>query len=220
MSRLQYTSNHPHLDAVRLLCILEFCGKAIHQHSLFDEEYDTRVIESQIKLQKIHFWLRYPDHLAAALMYCCKPGGGLFDKSSEIMEIVRSIVSNREPELRLSPMLRYFYGAYEPLDTPFSFLHSRRLAHSHSSSKSRTDYYLTAKGSDAIQKLVKEYPASHWYCERCQLICRFFGKLPGEDVRRRQYLEDSYRQTPHLTYILSISHELPERFRSTFGEEL
>ncbi len=83
-------------DAVRILFILYYCGKERSQLSLFDDNEYTHSIDSESKLQKIDFWLRYPDHFAAALLYGCETGD-LTKDAGEIKQIIRVMFHTREP---------------------------------------------------------------------------------------------------------------------------
>jgi len=59
-------------QAVRILFILYFCrDNQVMTLPMFDDY--LCVIESETKLQKIDFWIRYPDHLANALLMGCEP---------------------------------------------------------------------------------------------------------------------------------------------------
>src|SRR5947208_1913739 len=118
-------------DAVRILFIIYYCGERHLQLPLFDENDYTHtcIIDSEIKLQKIDFWLRYPDHLAAALLYGCESKGEFTKQADEIKQVIRNIFNAREPTLRWIPMRKYLRGAYEPLDTVMAFLSSRNLAY-------------------------------------------------------------------------------------------
>ncbi len=91
-------------DAVRILFVLYFCGDECSQTSLFDDYKDPRSIDSESKLQKIDFWIRYPDHLAAALLNGCKPSGSLANRADEIKHVIRHIFHEREPVIRWIPM--------------------------------------------------------------------------------------------------------------------
>lgn len=208
-------------EAVRILCILRYCGESNNQFSLLTEDYYTHAINSQLKLQKIDFWLRYPDHLAMALIYGCRQGGELVHRRDEIRDIVRHIFISQEPALRWVPMRRYLRGAYEPLDTVLSFLSSRWLAYQRPMEGGRrTEYRLTQKGCTAIENLLAACPAGVWYSERCELIKSFYGNLGGDEMRELQYVQPAYRDTFVLSTIPRIENEVRARFQQLYGETL
>ncbi|HEX9987513.1 MAG TPA: hypothetical protein VGE45_03425 [Chloroflexia bacterium] len=208
-------------EVVRVLSILRFCGEPNKQLTFLTEDYYTHAISSQLKLQKVDFWLRYPDHFAMALMHGCRQGGELVHRRDEIKDIVRRIFFNREPQLRCVPMRRYIHGAYEPLDTVLSFLSSRWLAyHRAMEGGRRTEYRLTQKGCDAIESILAQCPLSIWYAERCRLINSFYGDLGGEDLRELQYVEPAYRNTSVLSTIPRIESAVRARFQQLYGEPL
>lgn len=210
-------------DAVRILFILYFCGKKPLQPSLFDMDDYTHLIDSESKLQKIDFWLRYPDHLAAALLYGCEPDGdgSLANRSEEIKPIIRQIFHTREPVLRWIPMRKYLRGAYEPLDSVMAYISALGLAYRRVLEWGHCTYYfLTSKGSCAVERIQSECDEARWYADRCQLINSFFGHLNGFEIRTLQYLQVEYKLTPNQVTIDRIEPEIRQRFAHFYGEEL
>ncbi len=67
---------------------------------------------SQALLQKLDFWLRNPDYLADELITRFETEG-----NDDDLELARQILQSDEPEVRSYQMLRYLFGAYEPLDS-------------------------------------------------------------------------------------------------------
>lgn len=140
-------------DAVRFLLILYHCGEKPSQMSLFDANDYTHMIDSESKLQKIDFWLRYPDHFAAALLHCCETGKDIVQQSNDIKKIIRQIFASREPVLRWIPMRKYLRGAYEPLDEVLSFLSSRNLAYKRVVSWGHCSYYFLTSSPTVVDGL-------------------------------------------------------------------
>ncbi len=212
-------------DSVRLLLILYFCGDQPSEPlglKFPDNENFVAYIESETKVQKIDFWIRYPDYLCAALLWACEfPQRKLYEQRNEIKEIVRMIFADHEPQLRFIPMMKYLRGAYEPLDHVMSFLSSRDLAFPRPTfPKRKTRYNLTAKGKKAVEGILKDCPHSLWYQERCSLISKFFGHSNGFEIRETQYRETQYKDTPNLAMIKRIDNEVKLRFERQFGERL
>jgi len=210
-------------DAVRILFILYYCGEKNFQLAFEEAGRHThsRSMVSETKLQKLDFWLRYPDHLAAALLHQCTTGSDLGKRKDEIKEFVRQIFQNEEPILRWIPMRKYIRGAYEPLDRVMAFLSCRELAYRRVLEWGHaTRYFLTNKGTDAVENLQRECEESLWYAQRCKCINSFFGHLKGYEIRDQQYLEDEYRLTPNLETIVRIEPLVRQRFQYLFGEPL
>lgn len=210
--------------AVRILFILRFChdqkDKNI-QLSMFEPNEFTYSINSETKLQKIDFWVRYPDHLAAALIKGCEPGGKQGHRRSEVKDFVRQIFLDEEPTIRWVPMLKYLRGAYEPLDEVLSFLSSRQLAYRRNIEKGhRTRFFLTPKGNNSVSQMIRECPETEWYMRRSMLINSFFEHLNGFEIREMQYLEKNYLNTPPLKMIEQVESEVRSRFERLFGETL
>lgn len=207
-------------QAVRILFILYFCSDSQDEQIPMFEDY-TRYVDSELKLQKLDFWIRYPDHLAAALIHGCQTGEHLVERSEEVKRVVRDIVNNQEPRLRWVPMRKYLRGAYEPLDELMCFLTSRWLAYRRMiEKKHRTCYYLTRKGHDTIELMLQECHETLWYAGRCQLINSFYGHLNGFELRNIQYLVDEYANTRYRQFISSIEEKVCQQFDAVFGEPL
>lgn len=211
-------------DAVRILFILRFCGVPLPLQLPFsnnDQDYFVYRIDSETKLQKLDFWIRYPDYLCLALLLTCSQGWDKRDAFKQQVKIsVRSIIENEEPQLRLKPMLKYLRGAYEPLDTVISFLYSRGLVLP-IFQKTHTYYDLTRRGDIAVSGLIQECPETHWYKERCKLITHFFGALSGIELRQLQYEEAEYKSANMSELITPIDTEkIAHRFKQVFGESL
>jgi len=109
-------------DAVRLLLLVD---AASEDPADDPAQPDTAVgvVRSQVRLQKLDFWLRYPDYLADELMneferYPDDPG---------LLRLAGEILDSEEPDLRRLPMLRGRFGAFEGFDTAMAVLVSRGL---------------------------------------------------------------------------------------------
>lgn len=220
-----FRSSSVYQDSVRILFILYFCSDQPSEPLglIFPENQNfVAYIDSETKLQKIDFWIRYPDYLCAALLYACEfPGRELFDQRDKIKEIVRMIFADNEPELRFIPMSKYLRGAYEPLDHVMAFLSSRDLAFPRPTFlKRKTRYNLTEKGKKAVEEILTDCPSSLWYRDRCRLINIFFGHWNGFEMRETQYRETNYQRAPNLVIIKRIDDEVRTRFHNQFGEPL
>ncbi|WP_208722318.1 hypothetical protein [Amycolatopsis thermoflava] len=80
------------------------------------------IVEGQLRLQKLDFWLRNPDFLADELL-------NDYERSGEprLLDLAAQILDSEEPEVRRYPMLRHHFGAYEPLDDGLAVLRSPGL---------------------------------------------------------------------------------------------
>jgi hypothetical protein len=204
-------------DIVRILFIIYFCGQ-VQNPTLFDEYTYTHVIDSETRLQKIDFWLRYPDHFANALLQEYQKNDQFRTRVQEIKQTVRSVFADQEPILRLIPMQKYLRGAYEPRDDVMTFLISRSLAVQRGGYQKQ--YFLTSKGKSVVERILQECSESQWYASRCKLIQKFFGNLNGHYLRNLQYSEEVYKTAKLLETISPIESTVRERFANIFGEEL
>lgn len=219
---MKYPANEDPIvrHAVRIMFILYYCHDQGQEQLSFFNDF-AFMIESESKIQKLDFWIRYPDHLAMALIRGCDPEGErmLITKAEEIKNFVRQIIKSREPSFRWVPMHRYLRGAYEALDNVMAFLSSRNLAYSRLDRR-QTHYYLTLKGSDTVKKMIEECDEVHWYVERCKLIRKFLGHLNGFNMRNMQYLEREYANTPYYKIVERNEAAVRELFERVFGEKI
>ena len=210
-------------QVIRMLFILYFCRDNLVQAIPMFEDPDTPLsyIESETKIQKIDFWIRYPDHLSYALLLGCKPGGDLTMQRDEIKGVVQRIFHDNEPTLRNVPMPKYLRGAYEPIDRVMAFLTSRSLAFCRvMDARSRKRFILTKKGGAVIEAIQKECPQTAWYVTRCRLVQEYFGHLNGLELRNMQYIQKDYKAARYFDDIVRIEPEVQTLFADLFGEVL
>jgi hypothetical protein len=207
-------------QAVRVMFILYYCHDMAQDQFSFIDDF-AFAIGSETKVQKIDFWIRYPDYLASALIRGCTEDGKfeLSARADEIKGIVRSIFQNQEPTLRWVPMHKYLRGAYESLDDVTSFLSSLNFVYRRTN-QHQTRYFMTRKGSNIVKQMLDECSEVLWYSERCQIISSFWGHLNGVHLRELQYLEREYMDTPNFEIIARNEAQVRQNFRYVFGEEL
>jgi hypothetical protein len=193
-------------DAVRLLLLIDGAaeplpGPIADDHALTDA---VGVVEGQTRLQKLDFWLRSPDYLADELL-------NDYERSREarLLDLATQILDSEEPEVRRYPMLRHHFGAYEPLDDALAVLRSAGLVvrrrRGQVGRTSRHDYYLLGRGREVAQTVVAEAPPFRYYVDRVQLVLDLADGRGGNELKKRQYLQDEYASTERGTRIGSIS---------------
>lgn len=195
-------------SAVRLLAAI--CAAALPPPDDSLGSDVVGVLRSQSRLQALDFWIRYPDYLAAELLK-------EFEKtaSKADLALARRIFDDREPDLRRVPMIRYHFGAFEPLHNPLSILRSRGLVrqHRHGEPGHVTDtwYLLTKAGQEAMAKLAGAADELAWYRDRAAVAARVAGAAGGAALKSRQYLQDEYAATPLKGMIPSIADRVRAR---------
>jgi hypothetical protein len=205
----------PFFDAVRLLLLLD--AAVVDMDSRGADSVPVGavgVVRTQTLLQKLDFWLRYPDYLADELLTDYESSG-----EPVLLEIASEILDSEEPELRVIPMLRYKFGAYEPLDMPMSVLSVAGLAvvrWSRTEQRVRQyDYYLTAKGRVTARSCVEDFPDLAWYGQRTRLVVALAQGtgMTGTALRKRQYLQRDYAGTGLNEEIASIADRARQRLK-------
>ncbi|MEU5970512.1 hypothetical protein [Streptomyces globisporus] len=193
-------------DAVRLLLLIRGAGQKPTDLDLADPGLGTAVgvVRTQVRLQKLDFWLRNPDYLADELLTDYETS-----KEPALLELAGQILDSEEPEVRRYPMLRHHFGAYEPLDDALAVLRSsglvvrrRRGTVNH---VRQHDYYLTQHGDQVAQRVVSDAPVFSYYVERVALVVALADGLGGTALKKRQYLQREYAEAARGTRIGSVS---------------
>lgn len=170
------------------------------------------VLRAQSRLQALDFWVRYPDYLANELINEFEEKGDPAD-----LDLARRILDDREPDLRRVPMIRFHFGAYEPIHNALSILRSLDLVRQQKSGKpgrvSETTYLLMAAGRDAMQSLADSAPELAWYRDRAEVAVRVAGGSGGAALKGRQYLQEEYAATPLNSTIPPIEERVRVRLR-------
>lgn len=198
-------------DAVRLLLLIDAAAEPLTDARPAGAPSDAvAVLHSQVLLQKLDFWLRNPDYLADELISRFERDG-----NAEDLGLARKILESDEPEVRSYQMLRYLFGAYEPLDEALAVLRTpglviRRKQGSVGHIKQH-DYYLTAAGRTAAQAIVDKAPDLTYYVERSALVADLAAGRQGSALRDIQYLHPEYADAALGTYIAGIADRARHR---------
>lgn len=195
--------------ALRLLFLLDRAGVAVEDGC--PVEGAVRVVYSEKRLQALDFWMRNPDYLAAEIVAMIE------DQRLERSEAdtVRVLLDDREPDLRRYPMVRWHFGAYEPIDDAFSKLVTAGLAVCRRSGdptgRRRSNFYLLGKGADAAATIVEAEPSLIWYSDRATLVARIAGSDSGNALKQRQYSHVDYAQTQIGSRFAAITDVVQQR---------
>ncbi|MEU6972783.1 hypothetical protein AB0A71_34730 [Kitasatospora aureofaciens] len=193
-------------DAVRVLLLLDGACEPLNSADLDDPRLESAVgvVRSQVRLQKLDFWLRNPDYLADELL-------NDYENSAEepLLDHAARILDSEEPEVRRYPMLRHHFGAYEPLDDALAVLRSAGLiAVRRRGTVNRIrqhDYFLLGQGRTVARDIVGQVPEFMYYVERVRLVIDLADGLGGSGLKARQYLQREYAQAERGTRIGSVS---------------
>ena len=181
--------------ALRMLFLLDKAGLHPSSSGGAPPAGAVAVISSEKKLQALHFWMRNPDYLAYEILDGVERG--VLDP--QWIDRVVHLLEREEPALRRYPMLRYFFGAYEPIDDSFSILVAAGLAECRrfgTPGKVRqTKFILLELGREHARRIATDHPELRWYPERAGVVAEISGTRTGDMLKKSQYRLSEYAET-------------------------
>ncbi|MEV0675945.1 hypothetical protein AB0I60_05415 [Actinosynnema sp. NPDC050436] len=193
-------------DAVRILLLLDGAGEPVDdtERALPGLSRAVCVVRTTVRLQKLDFWLRNPDYLADELLNDYETS-----REEPLLTMAASILDSEEPEVRRYPMLRHKFGAWENIDNAMAVLRGAGLA----ARKRRgtiervrqSDFYLLEEGRRVARDIVAAEPVFQYYVERVDLVVRLADGLGGTQLKKRQYLQREYADTPLREHISTVA---------------
>jgi hypothetical protein len=190
------------VDAARLLLILHHfssdCSALALDQSYFPAHDVERHLTPEYYLQKLDFLVRYPGYFAYEVIELHRLGVAAAGDRDVVRREVRTILINREPELRTQPFRRFWYGAHERLDVVEAWWHARGLVFTtlerRRDGKPQKHFFLTKLAAKVAHRLVQKVEHAKWYDDRITLIKTFFGALSANEIRNLQYSHPTYRE--------------------------
>jgi hypothetical protein len=155
------------------------------------------VFRGEVRLHAMMFWLRNPDYLAWEVL-------DAYERTGEraLLAAAREMLTDDEPILRRDAMLKWRFGAYEPLDDEMAILASHRLVRTimkPAGPKSAGNDFLLLPGASALAASLADNVAYRWYGERMRIVAKVAGSDGGATLKDRQY--------KHLEYGSTRSHD-------------
>lgn len=206
-------------DRIRIFLIIYFFSEEYVNQK---ESYLSKVLYSEVKIQKIDFLLRNPDYLAYELIILMRKGKA---DRNDIKLIVKEIFGNKEPVIRKIEMEKFFFGAYEDIDDIILFLKGINFIEFRSERNIilkviNKSYYVTSFACEKMEKELQQIPSLQWYIKRCNLIKKYFGDFSGTQLKALQYEIDEYKNTSYKEYISDIQEQVKHMFMEEYKEEL
>lgn len=195
--------------AARLLVLLNVLGVPVDDDC--DVPQAVKVVASLTRLEKLDFWMRNPDYLADELMTELEDGL-LTDEivRAEIPRLLGAQASNHH-----YPMMRYKFGAYEPVDNALAKLRSHALIMhrrgADAGQRARRDYFLLDRGEVVFNDMKATVPAVAWWHKQADVIAYLRDAYVGAAAKQRQYEQPEYRDAPLGSDIPAIFDRARER---------
>lgn len=201
-------------DAVRLLMLINEAVEPIEPADVAGDPALATVVgvvRTQVRLQKLDFWVRNPDYLANELLNDYEHG----DNDPALLQLAGEILDSEEPELRRYPMLRYLFGAYEDLDDALAVLRQADLVVRRKKGRpghvTQTNYYLLEAGREMVKRIRAEYEDLAWYSSRSALVVLLASGQGATELKDRQYIQEEYLNTPNGVRIPPIAERARKR---------
>ncbi|QWA23220.1 hypothetical protein KJK32_23595 [Streptomyces sp. JCM17656] len=173
------------------------------------------VVPGQKRLQALDFWLRNPDYLADELLNQIEISDA--HDTEWALDQARMLLAGDEPDVSRYPMLRWRFGAWEPLDDALALLLAHGLIRVDAVGEppakvERWDYYLLAAGRELADELRTGAPDLAWYDERAVVVLAVAGQRSGSQLKEIQYRQAEYERTVWKASINGITERVRERF--------
>ena len=198
--------------ALRMLFLLDKAGLPPSSSGSAPPAGAVAVISSEKKLQALHFWMRNPDYLAYEILDCVEREV----LPPQWMNRAVQLLEGDEPALRRYPMLRYWFGAYEPIDDSFSILVTAGLAECRRFGRpgkvKQTNFFLLELGREHARGIVADHPELRWYPERAGVVAEISGTRTGDMLKRSQYQLSEYAETAIGDVIQPIDDVVYEKY--------
>jgi hypothetical protein len=201
-----------HLRALRVLLIVVKASEPLREEAIpgFD-----RVLHGETFVQALDFWIRNPDYVADELLSLY-----VANREQWHLDAAQQIFADEEPDLRRVPMLRRYFGAYEPLDTALGILKSRRLVVPRSrplgAGKDEHEFLVGPEARNLVSRIVNEVPEIAWYDRRVDLVLKLANGRRGFALKKRQHQQKEY----HDAQIGDLIPTTAERVRRRLEEIL
>lgn len=154
------------------------------------------IFRGEVRLNAMMFWLRNPDYLAWEVLDAYEANG-----DPSLLTTARAMLADDEPVLRRDAMLKWRFGAYEPIDDEMAILSSHGLVRTimkPAGPKSAGNDFLLLPGALALATSLADNVAYSWYGARMRVVARVAAGDGGQALKDRQYVHLEYGGTrPH-----------------------
>lgn len=205
-------ANTDYRDAIRILFILNEKASEPNRDALSKSEFPLR-FKGETRLQAMDFWVRYPDYLADELLDQFQATGDISK-----LEAAKAIFAANEPSERAIPMLRRYFGAYEPLDTVMTILATSRLVKpitlQNNAGKNAQHFLISDKVATLCSEVVADNPIFEWYASRAALVVEVAAGRGGDTLKKRQHEQKEYHEAQHHDLIPTIAERVSKRLEA------
>lgn len=173
------------------------------------------IFRGEVRLHAMMFWLRNPDYLAWEVLDAYQR-----NNDRTLLAAARAMLADDEPVLRRDAMLKWRFGAYEPLDDEMAILSSHGLVRTimkPAGPKSAGNDFLLLPGALALAVSLTDNVAYRWYGERMKIVAKVAGNEGGAALKDRQYRHLEYGSTRSHDPIPTILPRVQTRLAELLG---
>ncbi|MGL4863881.1 MAG: hypothetical protein ACRC4T_12255 [Cetobacterium sp.] len=174
------------------------------------------LFKSELKLQKLEFFMRNMDHLICFLLSSFLEGE-LNIKKEDLKKEVDFMLKDPLFKSKIVEMKKFKYGAYEELDTHISLLKSLKLLRILGSQPKV--YQITSNGIEYLKEIEKQENLL-WYYKMVDLLYKYFGDILPTDLKNIQYKSDEYLNARWNTSINNEFEKLKVLYNKVFQEDV
>lgn len=175
---------------------------------------ENSIFKSELKLQKLDFFMRNLDHFVYYLLSSFKELN--FDINILKNEIDYILKDPLFKSKRLE-MKKFKYGAYEELDSHISYLKSLKLL---DILGANPKIYKITKSGELFLEELKVQEEFKWYFNIVELLYKYFKNILPTELKNIQYLSEEYLNAEWNKVIKNEFDKVENLYKEAFQEEI
>lgn len=192
----------------------EFEIRCIRILLIINKFSENSIFKSELKLQKLDFFMRNLDHFVYYLL-------SSFKKFNFEINIIKAEIDFilKDPLFKSKrlEMKKFKYGAYEELDSQISYLRSLKLLDILGINPKI--YKITEEGEIFLKELERQ-ENFEWYFKIVEILYKYFKNTLPTDLKNIQYSSDKYLNAKWNETIKNEFDKVKNLYKDIFQEEI